>query len=438
MGSREATMEQLDAMQEPILRERAQKDQEKDYLERVRKRAQDRAREILGEAYTERQRILDEARNDADAIRKEQIGQRDAILGEAQKLKNEAEQALTEARAVRDEAFTIRENAQREGYEAGIQKADQELREFRADMGHEMAYILRSIESQVSAITRFWRNDLAELVRQSVSSATGWVLDSAHEAVVKTLVLQAINLLEEREIVSLRVNPEDESIVSDLYAAAREKAPELRQWIVQGDPSIERGGLVAESGSGSVDLRRENFRELVDGILEHLTLPQRESEKEEARELHENIEKKALSLAKKADAEIEKEAEKPLPEPSLASPKLIEKEAEGKSPEARTPEVRQKEEEPKEENAPKEEKAEPQQRATLLEDLNKEDESQEDLPEIPDDIFQVDAQDVQNQSPKDIDPEDPSLAELEEELFPVHPDASSEVLAHGGFLPGEK
>ena len=58
MGEREASPQQLDAMQEPLLRERAQQQHQEDYLARVRARAEERAREILGAAYAERQRAL--------------------------------------------------------------------------------------------------------------------------------------------------------------------------------------------------------------------------------------------------------------------------------------------------------------------------------------------------------------------------------------------
>ena len=58
-----------------------------------------------------------------------------------------------------------------------------------------------------------------------------------------------------------------------MLAAARERVPELQQWIVNTDDKMEPGGFVAESCSGSVDCRREHFRELVENILVHLGLP---------------------------------------------------------------------------------------------------------------------------------------------------------------------
>ena len=62
MGDREASMAQLEAMQEPVRREQERQQTQEDYMERVKTRAVERARQILGEAYAERQRVLEEAR----------------------------------------------------------------------------------------------------------------------------------------------------------------------------------------------------------------------------------------------------------------------------------------------------------------------------------------------------------------------------------------
>ena len=54
MGEREASVEELNAMQEPALRAQVRQKAQEDYMERVRAKATDRARQILGEAYAER------------------------------------------------------------------------------------------------------------------------------------------------------------------------------------------------------------------------------------------------------------------------------------------------------------------------------------------------------------------------------------------------
>ena len=94
MGEREASEAQLDALQEPALRQRRRQQQEEDYLARVRARAEERAREILGAAYAERQKVLDEARDEAVAAAK-------ALTHEATELRDQARAAQEAARQER-------------------------------------------------------------------------------------------------------------------------------------------------------------------------------------------------------------------------------------------------------------------------------------------------------------------------------------------------
>ena len=283
MGEREATPQQLDAMQEPLLRERVQHLQQEDYLARVRARAEERAREILGAAYAERQKVLEEAGAEAQA----RVGQ---FTREAKELKAQAQTELAEAEAehgkardLREEAEFIRSNAHNEGFQAGMEQAGAELKEFRVDVGQMLGNMLRALEVQRHSLGEAWRDELAELARVAVEAGTGWILQAEHQRILQNLVFGSLQLLEDRATVSIRVHPDDEDTVSDLFRAARERVPELSQWIVNGDPSVEAGGLVAESVSGSVENLREHYREMVNGILEHLTLPPR-PEEERARE----------------------------------------------------------------------------------------------------------------------------------------------------------
>ncbi|MBQ9537382.1 MAG: flagellar assembly protein FliH [Desulfovibrionaceae bacterium] len=445
MGDKEATMEQLDAMQEPALRERIQKDQEKAYLERVKQRACDRAREILGQAYTERQEILTAAQNEAQSLRERLLQDCEVLKAEAQKIKAEAQAELERAKKVSQDAQHIKNTAEDAGYQAGMEQASKELREFRADLGNEMGQVLLAIGKQLHTITTTWREDLVDLMRQAVVTGTGWVIDHNYETILRSLVMQALNLLEEREVVTLRVNPEDEAIISDLFRAAREKAPELKQWIVNGDETIERGGLVAESGSGSVDLQRKNYRDLVAEILEHLALPAKDTDQV----AEQKIQQQACAVASKFTAEPTPQQKAPTPEVELASPMLQEdvamvpkenpkenqkeKQKENSKESQKdlvqeAPKIAAQEAAPEEapaqvEAKPKEQPVSQEQKASKVAELaNLEGEF-----ELPDDVFAV-GTDVE-------EPQANSLAALEEELFPVGQDEESQVLANGGFLP---
>ena len=275
MGEREASPQQLDAMQEPLLRERAQQQHQEDYLARVRARAEERAREILGAAYAERQKVLEEAGAEAQS----RILQ---LTREALALKAQAQEELALAQAehgkasdLREEAEIIRDHAHNDGFQAGMAQAGAELKEFRADVGQMLGNMLQALEAQRHSLGEAWRDELAELARVAVEAGTGWILQAEHGRILQHLVFSSLQLLEDRATVTVRVHPDDEETVSDLFRAARERVPELSQWIVNGDASIEAGGLVAESVSGSVENLRAHYREMVNGILEYLTLPQR-------------------------------------------------------------------------------------------------------------------------------------------------------------------
>lgn len=297
MGEREASVEQLNAMQEHVNRDKLQKEQTEDYLERVKARAVERARTILGEAYTERQKVLDEARGEATIQKRLAAQECERIKAEGEEIRKQAQTELDAARAEMEEARKLRESAHAEGYEAGLKQSSTELNEFRAQMGTAVATLLRAVERERKAILENWREDLVELVKTAIQAGTGFILQKEHDAIMRQLVFQALDLLENRISVSVRVNPEDEETVSDMFRAARERAPELKQWTVTGDDSIESGGLVADSGSGSVDFRRANFREMVDNALCHLGLPESAWETGENQEIARLVEQEIANIA---------------------------------------------------------------------------------------------------------------------------------------------
>ncbi len=297
MGEREATVEQIDAMQEPLRRERMQHQQQEDYFDRVRAKAEERAREILGAAYAERQKVLEEARVEAQELNKRLTHESEALKAQAQEERNQAQAELAQAQALRQEAQDLRENGRADGFQAGMDQAGQELKEFRAEIGQALGTVLHALDSQRHAICESWREQLAQLTQEAVTAGTGWVLEKEHKKILQSLVFEALNLLEDRATVTLRVHPDDEDTVSDMFMAARERVPELQQWIVNGDPSVGRGGLLAESVSGSVDCRRELYTELVNGVLSCLTLGPDQDDKRQGEAVSQLVRQEAERIA---------------------------------------------------------------------------------------------------------------------------------------------
>lgn len=418
MGDREASPEQLKAMQEPLLREQRKKEQIDDYMERVRARAAERAREILGAAYAERQKVLDEARGEALERKRRILGDCGKLKAEAEKAAKEAAEALAQAEADREEARALREKAREEGVQAGMEQAKAELQEFRLELGQALGRLLRALEWRQNEIIQNWRDDIVTLVQCAAQAGAGWVLNKEHKEIMRALVFQALDLLESRRAISIRVNPGDEEQVSELFRAARERYPELGQWTVSGDERIEAGGLVAESGSGSVDLQRSNFRELVDGVLSHLSLPEgagKSSREEMIREIVEREASRITSLTPELDAALFEPAEEPGAAP-----------AEGPVSEAPVSEPPAEEDmyfdaEPQPAGAglaegAEELGAEPAGFAETIEAHYEEPPAAEPAAEPVEEPAA---------SPEYVSARDPALAALEEELFPLDEDAGS-------------
>ncbi|MBQ9453150.1 MAG: flagellar assembly protein FliH [Desulfovibrio sp.] len=486
MGERETTPQELEAMREPVMRERRQRQEQEDYLARVRTKAEERAREILGAAYAERQKVLAEAREEAEAQARQAAEAAQALQAQAQAVLADAEAERDKARVLREEAVQVLENRRQEGFQQGMEQAGTELKEFRADVARMLGGVLRSLEGQRAAMCDAWREELVEVTRVAVEAGTGWLLQTEHQQVLRSLVLESLHLLEDRVTVTVRVHPDDEQVVGDMFRDARERVPELRQWIVEGDSTLEPGDIVAESVSGSVENLRSYYREMVGNILEHLTLPQSPAEAQAEADLAETVACDTAQLdevvraaepvpepepAAQDTVQVDQSAEQDMPgvseqEPSMddssqvqapmpdrmsqatvtpASEVVQERTADGIAP-SNVPDNASEDgafapdddlfETPEAGNMPPSVPDSDGQIATSVpeEPLSEDDLLPVDIPDVPPPSAPVPPTQIEN----------PSLAELEDELFPLpeeehpQPESGGNVFVDGGFLSGSQ
>ena len=115
MGEREATVDQLDAMQEPLRRERAQQQEQEDYFARVRAKAEERARilvsdaEIVKAAQQRASEITSAAQTEARTLRQTVTDYCDNML------KNTEETMVENAAQVKNVRANLRQNAKKNG-----------------------------------------------------------------------------------------------------------------------------------------------------------------------------------------------------------------------------------------------------------------------------------------------------------------------------------
>ena len=178
---------------------------------------------------------------------------------------------IAEARA---EAESIRESAKREGYNAGLAEAQSELDSFRAGMTESVSAVLTAIEGQCSHIFEQWRDELAAVARLAVQRVTGLEIEERRSAMLETLLVEAVGVLEKRRELVIRVNPEDGPVLDDIIGMTKERFPDVQSWRVKADPAIAAGGMVVESESSLAEGRVESRLAAVDAVMKRLTLPE--------------------------------------------------------------------------------------------------------------------------------------------------------------------
>lgn len=272
---------------------------EAEYMERVRTKATLRV-----------QVMLDQARTNAEAMRTAARQWTEKVRQEGEAIREQAEQIRTEAEVIRAEAETIRAAAYDEGYRVGVEQAFLELDDHRQALDDTTASVLKTIEGQSATLFDHWREDLVELTRLSVETATGWILSEERTAILDALLQSALHQLEDKRRIVVRVNSLDCEAVATVIATARARHPELEHWDVQADDSIQAGGLLVESASGMVDSRFEVRRETVAEVLQHLVLPRGAADEAAAAEVATVLEVTGMAaLAAEAEARAAEAAE---------------------------------------------------------------------------------------------------------------------------------
>ncbi len=174
----------------------------------------------------------------------------------------------------RREAEAIKAAAKEEGYAAGLEHAQAELNEFRAGMGEAVSAVLGAIEGQCSHIFDQWREDLLGLVRLCVQRVSGLELSFERRAILEALLVEAVAVLEKRRELVIRVNAEDEPMLTDIVGLAKERFPDVQIWRVKADAAISPGGMLVESESSLADGRVESRVAAVEEVLSQLHLPE--------------------------------------------------------------------------------------------------------------------------------------------------------------------
>lgn len=96
------------------------------------------------------------------------------------------------------------------------------------------------------------------------------------ESVVMRQMREAVHRIVGVETITVRVHPADEAIVRSHRAALLSSSDSVREILIEGDETIERGGCILESASGNVDARIGSQLRQIESALFGPQLPSEE------------------------------------------------------------------------------------------------------------------------------------------------------------------
>ncbi|QLA17507.1 FliH/SctL family protein [Desulfolutivibrio sulfoxidireducens] len=198
-GPQETTVAEIEARRSPMHFERM----EAEFWERVRAKAQDKAREIMAQA-----------------------------MAEAERLKA---------------------SARAEGLAEGTEQARVQFDAHLDEMGKAFAETLAAIQKDRKTLWASYQRDFTTLLRLALEKTLGILLDERRRDVLGSLLDEALDVIDSRTELTVTVNPDDAPMIEELLSRASATRQGLERWRVKGDASLTPGGVRLESRDGMAD-----------------------------------------------------------------------------------------------------------------------------------------------------------------------------------------
>lgn len=193
---------------------------EQEYLDRVRAKAQELARDILAQAMTEGEQM--------------------------------------------------RAKAREQGLQEGRQEAAAEAKNLTRQKAAECKVLLESLHQAGQSLWQTHREDLVLLVQVMVEKILAVELDARRRESLERLLDQAMDMMDVKRRVVITVHPQDQELMKELLQQVKAEGAGLEGCKVKTDEGLQRGGLILECDHGMVDntiaSRQASLQEIVDQL----------------------------------------------------------------------------------------------------------------------------------------------------------------------------
>lgn len=202
-------------------------------------RQQAKVEQIIAETESRAQKIVNDAENQAQIV--------------LQTANNEAERIIQEAQTRAQQEYDA---IKKQGYNEGFQKGEQDgLSKFQNDAING----LNSLETLASSSFDMKKNIIDSASRDIVDLVTAIADKVCHEKfdnkVLHKITLDAIKLLNDKENITIIVNPELVDNINNLTPELRNEIPKLQSLKILEDSSLSPDGVIVETPEIRLDSR---------------------------------------------------------------------------------------------------------------------------------------------------------------------------------------
>ena len=197
-----------------------------------------------------------------------------AVVEEDRELSDEGreQEAQSIIKLAKAEANRIREEARRQGEDAG-------RREARGENESKLKEALDTLNQAVKARKKIMKDAETEILRLALKSAEQIIRSevSLHRDVCLNIVAEAINRVSDREQVIVRVNRDDAEYIKRYKDRLAGIVDGIRSFSVIEDNQVEPGGCVIETNLGYIDARISTKLEAIEEAFKKISESENET-----------------------------------------------------------------------------------------------------------------------------------------------------------------
>ncbi|WP_319543365.1 FliH/SctL family protein [uncultured Pseudodesulfovibrio sp.] len=187
------------------------------------------------------------------------------------RVKKKAMEAAKEIKVLAElEAEALRATARHEGYAEGLALAQEDINHHIQEVSTQGEALLAKLGAHGATLFEERRQDILNLIRLAVEKTLKVELDEKRMASLEALMREALERIESQRQLTIKCHPDDIVGLEEYLHTIQDRNPSLEYWSVKGDASIESGGVVIEGAGGKVDNTIDTRWQSVEPIFDQL------------------------------------------------------------------------------------------------------------------------------------------------------------------------